>query len=94
MAYPRVGDIVRAVPKKQTEFGILMTLPDYDHREAMALFSECSRRPINRAKIKQLMRTPEHRAMVLRTDPVLGYIDLSIRWATPVTIPHPQSRAT
>lgn len=94
MAYPSVGEIVRAVPKKQTEFGILMTLSDYDHREAMALFSECSRRPISQARIRHLMRAPEHRAMVLRTDPVLGYIDLSVRRATPVTIPHPQSRAT
>ncbi|CDR94363.1 translation initiation factor 2 alpha subunit, putative [Babesia bigemina] len=83
--FPNPGDLLMVKVNRIEAQGVYVSLLEYDEREGLILLSELSKRRYR--SINKLVKVGRHEVvLVLRVDPVKGYIDLSKRRVSPEDI--------
>ncbi|UKJ88235.1 eukaryotic translation initiation factor 2 subunit alpha [Theileria orientalis] len=83
--FPEPEDLVMVKVNRIEAQGVYVSLLEYDDREGLILLNELSKRRYR--SINKLVKIGRHEVvLVLRVDPVKGYIDLSKRRVTPEDI--------
>uniref|UniRef100_A0A3B0MKA5 Eukaryotic translation initiation factor 2 alpha subunit, putative n=1 Tax=Theileria annulata TaxID=5874 RepID=A0A3B0MKA5_THEAN len=83
--YPEPEDLVMVKVNRIEAQGVYVSLLEYDDREGLILLNELSKRRYR--SINKLVKIGRHEVvLVLRVDPLKGYIDLSKRRVTPEDI--------
>ncbi|ORM39334.1 Eukaryotic translation initiation factor 2 subunit alpha [Babesia sp. Xinjiang] len=83
--FPSPGDLLMVKVNRIEAQGVYVSLLEYDDREGLILLSELSKRRYR--SINKLVKVGRHEVvLVLRVDPVKGYIDLSKRRVSPEDI--------
>nr|BAN65793.1 translation initiation factor 2 alpha subunit [Babesia bovis] len=83
--FPNPGDLLMVKVNRIEAQGVYVSLLEYDDREGLILLSELSKRRYR--SINKLVKVGRHEVvLVLRVDPVKGYIDLSKRRVSPEDI--------
>eukprot|EP01105_Mastigella_eilhardi_P002902 TRINITY_DN1374_c1_g1_i1.p1 TRINITY_DN1374_c1_g1~~TRINITY_DN1374_c1_g1_i1.p1 ORF type:complete len:380 (-),score=144.23 TRINITY_DN1374_c1_g1_i1:197-1243(-) len=80
--FPNVDELVVVLVKRVADMGAYVSLMEYNNIEGMIMQTEYSRRRIK--SVAKLLRVGKQEVVVvLRVDPVQGYIDLSKRRVSP-----------
>ncbi|EAN34091.2 Eukaryotic translation initiation factor 2 subunit alpha [Theileria parva strain Muguga] len=83
--FPEPEDLVMVKVNRIENQGVYVSLLEYDDREGLILLNELSKRRYR--SINKLVKIGRHEVvLVLRVDPLKGYIDLSKRRVTPEDI--------
>ncbi|EKX73965.1 eukaryotic translation initiation factor 2 alpha subunit, putative [Theileria equi strain WA] len=83
--FPKPEELVMVKVNRIESQGVYVSLLEYDDREGLILLSELSKRRYR--SINKLVKVGRHEVvLVLRVDPVKGYIDLSKRRVSPEDI--------
>ncbi|GIX62974.1 eukaryotic translation initiation factor 2 alpha subunit, putative [Babesia caballi] len=83
--FPNPGDLLMVKVNRIESQGVYVSLLEYDEREGLILLSELSKRRYR--SINRLVKIGRHEVvLVLRVDPIKGYIDLSKRRVSPEDI--------
>src|SRR5690348_6023933 len=70
LQFPKVGDLIVGIVTSTEEFGLTLSLPEYNNRQAMILFSEVTKKPTKAAlNIKDGARFI---VQVISVDPIKG----------------------